>query len=185
MACKLRDNKDNTINNLTKLSFRHRWLYYKLFVICFPTGFIQFYMALKIIDHGTAEYRQMVKLRHEILRKPLGLSFSSEELEEEKEHLLIAAFEDDRILGCCMLIEERPGVARLRQMAVLNDLQGKGIGRALMNFAENIARDQGFKTICMHARANAVGFYEKVGYRVAGEQFIELSIPHLMMEKKL
>jgi ribosomal protein S18 acetylase RimI-like enzyme len=142
-------------------------------------------MALKIIDHGTAEYRQMVKLRDDILRKPLGLRFTEDELEAEKDNLLIAAFEEERILGCCMLVEEKPGIARLRQMAVLNDLQGKGIGRALMNFAENIARDRGFKHIRMHARSNAVGFYEKVGYRTIGEQFMEVTIPHFIMEKKL
>jgi len=142
-------------------------------------------MALKIIDHGTVEYRQMVKLRDDILRKPLGLGFTPDELESERDNLLIAAFEDERILGCCMLVEERTGVARLRQMAVLNDLQGKGIGRALMNFAENIARDRGYKIICMHARANAVGFYEKVGYRVSGDQFLEVTIPHFLMEKQL
>lgn len=142
-------------------------------------------MALKIIDHGTAEYHKMVKLRDDILRKPLGLSFTPEELEAEKDNMLIAAFEDDRILGCCMLVEEQPGTVRLRQMAVLNDLQGKGIGRALMNFAENIARDRGYKTVRMHARVNAVGFYEKVGYRTIGEPFIEVTIPHYVMEKIL
>src|SRR5882757_4181035 len=142
-------------------------------------------MALKIIDHGTPEYQLMVKLRDDILRKPLGLGFTPEELESEKDNMLIAAFEEERILGCCMLVEEQPGTVRLRQMAVLNDLQGKGIGRALMNFAENIARDRGYKILRMHARSHAVGFYEKVGYRVLGEQFVEVTIPHYVMEKKL
>lgn len=142
-------------------------------------------MALKIIDHGTPEYLQMVKLRDDILRRPLGLGFTEEELESEKDNMLIAAFEDERILGCCMLLEEDPRIVRLRQMAVLNDLQGKGIGRALMNFAENLARDRGYRIIRMHARLNAIGFYEKVGYRGKGEQFIEVTIPHLMMEKNL
>ncbi len=142
-------------------------------------------MALKIIDHGSAEYRQMVKLRDDILRKPLGLIFTPDELESEKDNMLIAAFEDERILGCCMLVEEQPGTVRLRQMAVLNDVQGKGIGRALMNFAENIARDRGYKILRMHARANAIGFYEKVGYQVRGDQFFEVTIPHYVMEKQL
>jgi GNAT superfamily N-acetyltransferase len=142
-------------------------------------------MALKIIDHGTAEYHQMVKLRDDILRKPLGLGFTPEELESEKDNMLIAAFEDERILGCCMLVEEQPGTVRLRQMAVLNDLQGKGIGRALMNFAENIARDRGYRILRMHARANSVGFYEKVGYKIYGDQFTEVTIPHYVMEKQL
>src|SRR5258706_1266981 len=142
-------------------------------------------MALKIIDHGTAEYQQMVKLRDDILRKPLGLGFTSAELESEKDNMLIAAFEEERMLGCCMLVEEQPGTVRLRQMAVLNDLQGKGIGRALMNFAENLARDRGYRIVRMHARANAIGFYEKVGYKVCSDEFTEITIPHYVMEKKL
>jgi GNAT superfamily N-acetyltransferase len=142
-------------------------------------------MALKIIDHGSPEYRQMVKLRDDVLRKPLGLGFTPAELENEKENMLIAAFEDERILGCCMLVEQRPDVVRLRQMAVLNDLQGKGIGRALMNFAENIARDRGYKIISMHARKNVVGFYERMDYKVIGEEFVEITIAHYLMEKKL
>jgi len=142
-------------------------------------------MALKIIDHGTPEYQKMIKLRDDILRKPLGLGFTSQELEEEKNNMLIGAFEDDIILGCCMLVEENPQIVRLRQMAVLNDLQGKGIGRALMNFAENIARDRGYKILSMHARKNAIGFYEKMGYKVAGDEFTEVTIPHYVMEKKL
>ena len=142
-------------------------------------------MALKIIDHGSKEYQQMIKLREDILRRPLGLGFDPKELEEEKNHMLIGAFEDEKMLGCCMLVEEKPGTVRLRQMAVLNDLQGKGIGRALMNFAENLARDAGYKVVSMHARQHAIGFYEKMGYKVAGDEFIEITIPHYVMEKQL
>jgi GNAT superfamily N-acetyltransferase len=142
-------------------------------------------MALKILDHGSVEYRQMVKLRDDILRKPLGLGFSPQELENEKDNMLIGAFEDEDMLGCCMLVEENTDTVRLRQMAVLNDLQGKGIGRALMNFAENLARDRGYKTLSMHARKNAIGFYEKMGYKIASDEFTEVTIPHFVMEKRL
>jgi N-acetylglutamate synthase-like GNAT family acetyltransferase len=142
-------------------------------------------MALKIIDYGTKEYDQMVKLRNDILRKPLGLSFSIEELEKEKENMLIGAFEDDEMLGCCMMVEKDPSTLRLRQVAVLNDLQGKGIGRALTNFAENLARDRGYKKMYMHARKDVVGFFEKMGYNVTSKEFIDITIPHYIMEKEL
>lgn len=142
-------------------------------------------MALKIIDHGSREYQQMVQLRNDILRKPLKLQFTPEELEKEKDEILIGAFEEEKMLGCCMLIKVDPSTVRLRQMAVLNNLQGKGIGRALMQFAENIARDRGFKKIMMHARKTAAGFYEKLGYQVRGEEFEEVTLPHYEMEKKL
>ncbi len=142
-------------------------------------------MALKIIEHGSPEYQKMVGLRDNVLRKPLGLIFTPDELESEKENILIGAFEDDDILGCCMLVEENNRVIRLRQMAVLNNLQGKGVGRAIMNFAENIARDRGYKVLSMHARKNATGFYEKMGYKVCGDEFTEVTIPHYLMEKNL
>jgi GNAT superfamily N-acetyltransferase len=142
-------------------------------------------MALKIIDHGSLEYQQMVQLRNDILRKPLGLTFTPDELEKEKEEILIAAFEEEKMLGCCMLIKQDPVTVRLRQMAVLNNLQGKGIGRALMQFAENIARDLGYRKIIMHARKTASGFYEKLGYSVSGDEFKEVTLPHYIMEKIL
>lgn len=127
----------------------------------------------------------MLKLREEILRKPLGLQFSDDDLQKEKDHMHMAAYEDERMLGCCMLVEEDPETVRLRQMAVVNDVQGKGIGRALMQFAENLARDRGYKKITMHARKNAIGFYEKMGYKKKGEEFKEITIPHFVMEKEL
>lgn len=142
-------------------------------------------MALKIIDHGTEAYQQMIKLRDEVLRKPLGLRFTEEELEKEKDNLHIAAYEDEKLMGCCMLVEENRHTARLRQMAVVNDVQGKGIGKALIQFAENLARDRGYRKITMHARKNAAGFYEKMGYQITGNEFEELSIPHYLMEKPL
>jgi predicted GNAT family N-acyltransferase len=144
-------------------------------------------MALKMIDHGTREYDQMIHLRYEMLRKPLGLKFSDDELQNEKSDVLIGAFEedDDKLLGCCLLTKVDDKTVRLRQMAVPNSLQGKGIGRALMIFAENIARDLGYRKLIMHARKTALGFYGKLGYNVAGEEFLEVTIPHFVMEKIL
>ena len=142
-------------------------------------------MGLKQIDHGSAEYKKMVELRKEILRKPLGLDFSEADLENEKDDTLIAAFDDDEMVGCCMLCKETDEKIKLRQMAVHEDVQGKGLGAAILNFAENIARDKGYKTIYMHARESAVGFYEKLGYQINSEVFYEVNLPHYVMEKRL
>ncbi|HYE53428.1 MAG TPA: GNAT family N-acetyltransferase, partial [Chitinophagaceae bacterium] len=98
---------------------------------------------------------------------------------------LIGAFEDDELLGCCMLVKQDHKTMRLRQMAVPNNLQGKGVGRALMTFAENICRDLGYKKLMMHARKTAIGFYEKHGYKITSEQYDEVTVPHYTMEKEL
>jgi predicted GNAT family N-acyltransferase len=142
-------------------------------------------MALKIIDYGTPEYHQMVDLRYNVLRKPLGLTFTPEDLEQEKNDVLMGCFDDDVLEGCCLLTPAGEKALRLRQMAVANGLQGKGIGRVLMSFAENIARDMRNEKLLMHARKSAVGFYEKLGYQICSDEFEEVTIPHYVMEKVL
>jgi GNAT superfamily N-acetyltransferase len=142
-------------------------------------------MAVKLIDHGSKEYSQMIALRHNLLRKPLGLSFDDDELKDEKNDILIGCFDDDHLEGCCLLTQTEPGVLRLRQMAVVSGLQGKGIGKVLLQFAENIARDRGYKKIVMHARKTATGFYEKLDYKISSNEFEEVTLAHYIMEKNL
>lgn len=143
-------------------------------------------MAIMQIDHGTAQYEQMVRLREEVLRKPLGLSFTREMLDREADDILIGAFEDGRILGCCMLTHQpEPLTIKLRQMAVAGNLQHKGIGHSILRFAELLARDKGYRKMIMNARVSAAGFYEKLGYQIVGDEFIEVTIPHYQMQKEL
>ena len=127
----------------------------------------------------------MVKLRDTVLRKPLGLVFSQDELSREKEDILIGAFDEDEMLACCLLTKMDNETLKLRQMAVQNNLQGKGIGASLMSFAETLARDKGYKKLTMHARDTAIGFYERFGYKIKGDEFIEVNVPHHIMEKRL
>lgn len=142
-------------------------------------------MGIKQIDHGTVQYAQMIELRSQVLRKPLGLDFTEEELDREKDEILIAAFDEDEILGCCMLCKTDNSELRLRQMAVKDEIQGTGIGASIIGFAENLARDKGYHKIIMHARDSAIGFYEKLGYKVIGEPFTEVNLQHHLMQKEL
>ena len=142
-------------------------------------------MAIKIIDHGSKEYDQMIELRKSVLRKPLGLTYSTEDLERDKNDLLIGAFEEDDILACCILTQKEPGTFQLRQMAVDQKMQRNGVGAAIMHFAENLAKDAGGKEVMMHARKTAMGFYEKLGYAEVGDEFSEVGIPHVEMKKNL
>ena len=142
-------------------------------------------MSLKIIEFGSPSYQKMVDLRFQILRNPLGLTFNQADLDKEKDDILIGFFEDDELEGCCILTPDNKTNIRLRQMAVVSGLQGKGIGRVIMNFAENVARDRGYKVLHMHARKSAVGFYEKLGYQIVGDEFEEVTIPHYEMQKAL
>ena len=73
----------------------------------------------------------------------------------------------------------------MRQVAVRADAQGKGVGRALVEASEREAIERGYARIVLHARENAVPFYECLGYATEGEPFIEIGLPHRAMAKTL
>jgi GNAT superfamily N-acetyltransferase len=141
-------------------------------------------MQIKLIEYGTTAYNQMIGLRMEILRRPLGLSFTKQQLEAEKDDLFIGAYENNILVGCTVLTPVDKATIQLRQMAVKENVQAKGIGSSLLEFAEKLVKEKGYTTLMMHARKTALGFYRKNGYDVKGEEFIEVTIPHYYMEKK-
>ena len=63
--------------------------------------------------------------------------------------------------------------------------QGRGYGRRIIEEVERSLAARGFTQLVLHVRKPVVPFYEKLGYRVVGEEFIEVTIPHLQMEKML
>lgn len=138
------------------------------------------------IDFATPEYDETVALRDKILRKPLNMVFSAEDLAKEYSNIHLAAYDDAWILrGCLVLTPKSDKVMKMRQVAVDSDAQGKGYGRALVTKSEVVARLKGYELMELSARDTALLFYEKLGYHTEGDMFIEVSIQHYKMVKKL
>jgi predicted GNAT family N-acyltransferase len=137
------------------------------------------------VQHGTKEYDETVALRDLILRKPLGLVFSPEELAEEKDSFHFALREGDQFVACLVLKPLGEKRLMMRQLAVRGGQRGKGFGRELVNYAESFAKERSYGEIVLHARETARGFYEKMGYLIEGDRFIEVTLPHFPMRKNL
>ncbi|TWU21921.1 GNAT family N-acetyltransferase [Bythopirellula polymerisocia] len=138
-----------------------------------------------LIEHGSAEYEQSLVLRDEVLRKPLGLRFSDEDLVLERDFYHLVCLEDGRVVGCLVLVPQDEEDVRMRQVVVVPHLQRQGIGRGLIEFAEAVAREEGFTIITLNARDSAKVFYEKLDYQQVGEPFVEVTIRHWKMRKGL
>ena len=81
------------------------------------------------IEFATPEYDETVNLRDSILRKPLNLSFSEEELAEEYTDIHLAAYDAAWVLrGCLVLTPKSENVIKMRQVAVVSDVQGMASG---------------------------------------------------------
>ena len=74
--------------------------------------------------------------------------------------------------------------AQIRSMAVEKEWRGKGVGSIVLKELEKIVASKGAKKIILHARDNAVAFYEKHGYKIVKESYTLFGvIPHFLMEK--
>jgi predicted GNAT family N-acyltransferase len=137
------------------------------------------------ISFGSVWYALSVALRYDILRKPLGLHFTAEQLIIEDREFHIAYIEEGKVLGCLILVPKENGVIKMRQVAVAENIQGKGIGKKMVLFAENFSKEKTFTVMDLNARKTAVPFYLSLGYTIKGDEFEEVTIPHLRMLKEL
>lgn len=142
-------------------------------------------LDIRLVAHDSPEYRETVALRFRILREPLGLTLSPEQLARESNDLHLAAYREGLVVACLILTPLEDGRIKMRQVAVEGRLQGHGIGRALVERAEDVARERGHSRMVLSARDTAVEFYGRLGYEGVGEPFEEVTIMHRKMEKEL
>lgn len=143
------------------------------------------HISTRVIDTTDAVYSQVYDLREEILRKPIGLSLSDEDLSADGKDDIIIAEQDGEVLGCIMLKKtDDAQVIKFRQMVVKQNLQRSGVGKIIMNAAEQHSWQNGYNTITLHARTSAEEFYKRLGYTTTSDVFTEVGIPHVVMEKQ-
>lgn len=138
-----------------------------------------------VVPYSSDEYQAALQLRTSILREPLGLKFTEEELRRDKKDHHIVAKLDDQVVGCLILSPSTDGWIQMRQVAVSTAHQNQGVGQALVADAEFFAKHLGFSRMFCKARDTAVPFYLKLGYEKAGEPFQSVGIEHWRMEKGL
>ena len=142
-------------------------------------------MTFRALAIGTPEYAAALRLREEVLRRPLGLHLSGADLAAESLCFHLGAFEGAQLTAVLLLQPLDAGTIQMRQVAVDPVRQRSGIGTRLIAFAETFARAKGCQYLLAHARASAVGFYEKLGYEATGPEFIETTIPHRLVSRRL
>jgi N-acetylglutamate synthase-like GNAT family acetyltransferase len=131
------------------------------------------------------EYSQEKELRNRILRTPLGLHLSELDVRDEDEQVHLVAIDGrGRVIGC-VLVAFSGNVAKVRQLAIDDDYQGRGIGTELMKRAEQAILARSLRTVTLHGRVTARGFFEKLGYTAVSGVFTEVTIPHIAMQKDL
>jgi GNAT superfamily N-acetyltransferase len=134
---------------------------------------------------------EIFPLRHAVLRPGRPVSYSVYSQDVGAVH--VGAFDDGMLVGCATVFPQpwpgsdgapaEPAAWRLRGMAVDPSVQGSGIGRLVLAEGIVAAREGGAPVLWANARTAALGFYERMGWRVVGEEFIasDSGLPHFPM----
>lgn len=140
---------------------------------------------LRECPHLSPDYLATVQLRKEVLRWPLGLDLTEEQLAAEAGDIHLGAFSENVCVGCLVLTPHGSEEVKMRQVAVHPAWQGRGIGRQMVEWSERRAHSAGFHVMVLHARETAVPFYLRLGYCLEGDPFVEVTLPHRRMLKPL
>jgi GNAT superfamily N-acetyltransferase len=146
-------------------------------------------MPLIAAPHTPTDWAAYYQLRYAVLRQPWGQPEGSERAEDDAAptttHALLLA-PDGQALGVGRLHPSSAQQGQVRFMAVHPAAQGQGVGRQVLEYLEEAARLQGLTEIVLHAREQAVPFYQRLGYSVvAPSHTLFGSVPHFLMQKQL
>jgi predicted GNAT family N-acyltransferase len=131
-----------------------------------------------------AEVAAALDLRYRVFCGEQGVTLEADQDGRDAEALHIVAVEGGRLLGTCRLVFD-DDLARLGRMAVEPAERGRGLGALILERAEHEARAAGAARIRLHAQIAARTLYERSGFEMQGEEFMEEGIAHLTMEKHL
>lgn len=112
-----------------------------------------------------------------IVEQQVPINLEWDGLDEVAQHLL-ALNDAGEAIGCARLL----GNGSIGRMAVLKLWRGLGIGSALLNVAIAHHHQQGIKTITLSAQVHAIPFYEKAGFKVCSELYLDANILHVHMQ---
>lgn len=133
------------------------------------------------------ELQQAFKIREEVFVKEQGVPLEDEfdeydQLNGNCEHILVYHEGEAVGTGRVRVVE---GVGKLERICILKSYRKLGIGKVIVQGLENIAKEKGLEKVKLHGQTHAEGFYQKLGYETASDEFMEDGIPHYLMVKEL
>lgn len=143
-------------------------------------------MLITRIPETPQEWEQYYQLRYTVLREPWGQLKGSEVLQDEdqSDHAMVIDSETNEIVGVARMQTNTPTQGQVRCVAVAPHVQGRGVGKLLMQYLENLAQQKGIKEIILDARENAVKFYLSIGYEIFEDSYLLFGeIQHWKMRK--
>ncbi|MFP6847158.1 MAG: GNAT family N-acetyltransferase [Pseudomonas sp.] len=96
---------------------------------------------------------------------------------EDADAVHFLALEGDYPVGTARLLDD----GHIGRVSVLKDWRGLNVGVALIQAVIDEAENRGLTQQMLSAQVHATAFYEKLGFVIVSEEYLEAGIPHVDM----
>ena len=127
------------------------------------------------------EEQSIRQIRSSVFVKEQGIPDEDEYDDSDNVCVHAIAWDEGRPVGTGRLGDD----GRIGRIAVIKRARGKGLAKAILLALEQHARKCSLHQLWAYAQVQALGFYEKVGYRIDGDEFMEDGIPHKRIYKSI
>lgn len=140
---------------------------------------------MKIVNAQTqTEIFAVINIRKDVfmIEQNVAVEEELDTLDYEARHFLIES--NDTYVGTARIVYIEDA-ALIGRVAILKEHRNLGYGYALIEHLLNILKDEGYKKVRLGAQTHALGFYEKLGFKVYGPMYLDANIEHYDMELDL
>lgn len=126
----------------------------------------------------TQDIATCLQLRRTVFIKEQGVPEADErdDLDAQATHLLACV--GGKPVGSARLLTA-DNIGKIGRVCVLQDQRGTGLGAALIRAAvEEFRQMPGIEKVKLGAQTHAIGFYEKLGFKVYGPEYDDAGIAH-------
>lgn len=143
------------------------------------------YIKGKYLHYGN-DLKDVFEIRKQVFQIEQGVSqeLEQDEYDNEAIHALVYKIGDDEVpvaTGRLIFIDSEYRIGRI---CVLKEERKQGYGDFLVKMLIDKAFLAGAKYVSVHAQEKAIGFYEKIGFKICGDSYMEAGINHFPMEIK-
>lgn len=90
----------------------------------------------------------------------------------------------NQTVGCCRVFKYSDKYCQIGRVVTAKRVRGQGYGAQLMLTGIDLAAEHyPAMPIMIHAQSYATGFYERFGFEISSEEFLEDDIPHHEMTR--
>lgn len=143
-------------------------------------------LTTKILHHGD-DLSGCFAVRHEVFVVGQGIDANLERdvLDVDPSTMHVVGEWNGTPAGAARVVFPKPDKAKIGRMAVLDSHRGKGIAQQMMVAILNELARRKIPYAELSAQAYVAKLYEKAGFKIVGEEYMEAGIPHVKMTKYL